>query len=152
MKNWLNWLLQRNSVPKWLVIAGFSLALLGFLDAGYLTTEYLTGSNVKCFITTGCDAVTTSKYSKIGPFPVAALGFIFYTTLLVLFFMSIESGNKKWAERALYITPVGFLFTMYFLYIQAFVLNAYCIYCLFSAGISTALFGLAVYHWIKTRT
>lgn len=149
MKNWLNSLLQRNSVPQWLVVSGFVLALIGFLDAGYLTTKYLAGVNPKCFITTGCDAVTNSPYSKIGPFPVAMLGLVFYTTLSVLFFMSLESGNKKWAERALYITPVGFLSTMYFLYIQAFVLNAYCIYCLFSAGISTALFGLAVYHWIK---
>lgn len=151
MKNWLNWLPGKNSLPQWLVITGFVIALLGFSDAGYLSLKYLNGEKPKCFITSGCDAVTLSPYSKIGPFPVATLGFVFYTAVLILFFMSLESGNKKWAEQALILTPLGFLFTLYFLYVQAFILDAYCIYCLFSAATSTALFGLAIYHWIKVR-
>ncbi|OGH64292.1 MAG: hypothetical protein A2821_01855 [Candidatus Magasanikbacteria bacterium RIFCSPHIGHO2_01_FULL_41_23] len=144
-------MLEKNNLPQWLLITGFVLALIGFADAGYLSMKYLSGEKPKCFITTGCDAVTSSIYSKIGPFPVASLGFIFYTTLLVLFFLSLESKETKWAKYALIITPLGFLFTVYFLYIQAFVLNAFCIYCLFSAGSSTALFGLAMFHWIKNK-
>jgi uncharacterized membrane protein len=149
MRNWLHWLLKKNNPPQWMVVTGFILALIGFTDAGYLTMERFLGNTPKCFITTGCDTVTLSRYSHIGPFPVALLGFIFYSIVLVLFFMSIEGKNTSWAQRALLLTPFGFFFTLYFLYIQAFVLNAYCIYCLFSTATSSALFSLALYHWIK---
>jgi uncharacterized membrane protein len=48
--------------------------------------------------------------------------------------------------RTLLIATVGamFLATLWFLYVQAFVLHAYCRYCLFSAAITFLLAGLVI--------
>lgn len=152
MKNWLAWLqqlLHKNNIPNWLVVTGFVVALVGFADASYLTFEKLSGHTPPCVITQGCDVVTTSKYSYFGPIPVALAGAIFYLVLLVLFFITIDIKDKRYAVLALKLTPFGFLFSLYFLFIQAFVLNAYCIYCLGSLATSSTLFGLAAYAKIK---
>lgn len=154
MKNWLTWLqqlLHKNNLPRWLVVSGFVIALLGFADAGYLSIEKLSGNTPPCVITQGCDTVTNSKYSYFGPIPVAVAGALFYLTMLVLFFASLDSRDNRWAVLALKISPFGFLFSLYFLFIQAFVLEAYCIYCLGSLATSTSLFGLAVYAKIKKQ-
>lgn len=154
MKNWLVWLqqlLQNNKVPKWLVIAGFILALIGFSDASYLSIKRLNGQIPPCIITGGCDVVTKSAYSSFGPIPVSVVGSVFYLSVLVLFFASLVNKDNRWAVLALKITPVGFLFSLYFLFIQAFVLHAYCIYCLGSFATSTLLFALAVYAKIKKQ-
>ena len=151
MKNWLAWLLRKNSLPRWLIITGFIVALIGFVDASYLSVEKLRGTTPPCVITHGCDTVTTSKYSYFGPIPVAMAGAAFYLTLLVLFFATMDSKDNKWASLALKLTPFGFLFSLYFLSIQAFVLHAYCVYCLGSIATSTTLFGLAVYAKIKKQ-
>ena len=154
MKNWLTWLqqiLNRNKLSRSLVIGGFCLALLGFADAAYLSFEKLSGNVPPCIITSGCDTVTNSSYSYFGPIPVAVAGALFYLTLLILFFSALESKDTKWAVLALQLTPCGFAFSLYFLFIQAFVLEAYCIYCLGSLATSTTLFSLAIYAKIKKQ-
>jgi uncharacterized membrane protein len=42
------------------------------------------------------------------------------------------------------IVGAMFLATLWFLYVQAFVLHAYCRYCLFSAAITFLLAGLMI--------
>lgn len=95
--------------------------------------------------------VSNSSYSYFGPVPVSAVGATFYLAMLVLFFATLDSKNSKWAQGALRLSPFGFAFSLYFLFIQAFVLEAYCIYCLVSLATSTTLFGLAVYAKIKKQ-
>ncbi len=152
MKNWLTWLqqlLHLNNLPRWIIISGFVLALIGFSDAAYLSVKRLNGQIPPCIITSGCDVVTNSSYSSFGPIPVPVVGAIFYLTTLVLFFIALETKANKWGVIALSISPFGFLFSLYFLFIQAFVLHAYCIYCLGSFVTSTSIFGLAAYAKIK---
>lgn len=154
MKNWLVWLqrlLQNNKVPQWLVISGFVLALIGFSDASYLSMKRLSGQIPPCIITGGCETVTKSSYSSFGPIPVSVAGSVFYLSVLVLFFASLVNKDNRWAVLALRISPFGFLFSLYFLFIQAFVLHAYCIYCLGSFATSTLIFALAVYAKIKKQ-
>ncbi len=154
MKNWLVWLkqlLNRNNLPRWLVISGLVLSLLGFADASYLSIERLSGRIPPCIITGGCDTVTKSSYSSFGPIPVSVVGSVFYLAVLVLFFGSLVNKDNRLAVLALRISPFGFLFSLYFLFIQAFVLNAYCIYCLGSFATSTLIFALAVYAKIKKQ-
>lgn len=154
MKNWFAWLqqlLNKNNLPRWLVISGLVLSLLGFADASYLSIERLSGRIPPCVITSGCDTVTNSVYSSFGPIPVSVVGSVFYLTVLVLFFGSLVNKDNRLAVLALRLSPIGFLFSLYFLFIQAFVLEAYCIYCLGSFATSTSIFALAVYAKIKKQ-
>lgn len=134
-------------------VAGFwiALAFLGLIDAGYITVKYYSGGEVACPITGGCSDVLTSAYSQIMGFPISAYGFIFYLAALLLAFLYLDSG-RKWIENAMPLLGfTGFLFTLWFVYLQIFVIEAICFYCMVSALLSTTIFALALAAFLTHR-
>jgi uncharacterized membrane protein len=125
---------------KAVVLTIAALAFIGFADATFLTVEHFRGGAVPCFITTGCDTVTTSSYSLVLGIPVALLGALFYLAVIVLALMDLDF-KPRWLGRALFIlSTIAFIESLYFLYLQAFVIHAFCIYCLISLGVATLIF------------
>jgi uncharacterized membrane protein len=128
------------------------IALIGFADASYLTIEHYKNVIPPC-TTSGCATVLTSAYSAVLGVPVSLLGAIYYLALLIGTFVYLEAALVgkdlrehhhsilKWIFIA---TVLGMAASLWFLYVQAFVIHSYCQYCLGSAGSSTALFVIAV--------
>lgn len=116
------------------------LSLLGFLDATYLTIEHYRGVIPACNTVNGCEKVLTSSYSVVYGIPVALGGAVFY--LAVLFLLLFYFDTKKFGalRLAARLTPLGFLASIYFFSLQAFILHSWCLYCLGSAVTSTLLF------------
>ena len=127
-------------IHRGIVIAFFSAALIGFIDAAYLTFEHFLGRVPPCSILHGCEKVTTSPYAEVFGIPLALFGAVYYFLLLVLVIAFFDLKNDKILKIATVITPVGFLASLYFIYIQLFVIKAICLYCMISAAASTALF------------
>lgn len=148
MKHLKHLLKQPLLVPTSLVIIFLIVALIGFADAAYLTIEHYSGVIPPCTVG-GCEEVLTSQYSTIFGVPVALMGVIDYLIILVGTFIYIESKNQKVLRFSMAFTVFGFLSSLYFFYVQAFVLHAFCLYCLGSAAISTTLFALAIYSFSK---
>jgi uncharacterized membrane protein len=136
------------AIPTSLAVVVLIVALLGFADAAYLTVEHYSGVIPPCSIG-GCEQVLTSEYSTVLGIPVALGGVFFYLIVLVGVFAYVEGKREKLMRWALALTVFGFLGSLFFLYIQAFVLKAFCLYCLGSALTSTALFVLAIYIFSK---
>ncbi len=115
------------------------VALVGVLDASYLTVEHLSGNSVRCMIVTGCDEVLQSSYATLpGGVPVAALGAVAYFTAFSLATLSVFGYAR--ARRLLApLVALMFLATLWFVYLQAFVIHAFCVYCLLSAAVTTTL-------------
>lgn len=135
----------RRRSPLWDAAVAL-LALVGLLDAGYLTIEHLGGriGNVPCMVTTTCDQVLMSPYATLpGGVPLAALGALAYFTVFSLATLAAFGYD---AARALLLplTLAMFAGSLWLLYVQAFVLEAFCSYCLLSATLSTALALLVV--------
>lgn len=90
-------------------------------------------------VVTGCDEVLQSSYATIaGGIPVAAVGAVAYFTAFSL--ATLAAYGYDGARRLL--TPlvvVMFISTLWFLYLQAFVIRAFCTYCLISAAVTTTL-------------
>ncbi len=141
-------------LPAWLLGTFFVIALIGFTDAAYLTLGHYRGVVPPCTITQGCGAVTTSAYATIFSLPVALLGAIYYGVVLVLTLLHIERKQLGWIVLLRYLTPFGFAASLYFLYIQAAILHAFCQYCLLSLLTSTFLFALSLYMgvWSKKQS
>ena len=123
------------------------VALFGLADGIYLTIEHVTGRTAQCIASSGCQEVLSSRYAAIGPIPLASLGALAYfaafsTALLAAF------GYTKC--RSLFALLVGIMFavTLWLFYLQAFVLHAFCDYCLFSAGVTTVLTLIAITNLI----
>ena len=120
--------------------AGLALvALVGLADATYLTVEHMTGRSVRCMIVSGCDEVLQSSYATVAAgFPVAALGALAYFTVFSL--ATLSAFGYAGARRLLTpLVALMFLAALWFLYLQAFVIHAFCAYCLLSAAVTTTL-------------
>jgi len=69
--------------------------------------------------------------------PVAALGIAAYTVIAILALM-----GRMWLVFEL--AQVGFLFAAFLSYIEAYILEKWCIYCVWSQGIIAAIFVASV--------
>jgi len=128
---------------KRLYVVAAVVALLGLADGIYLTIEHITGRTAQCIASSGCQDVLSSKYAAMGPVPLASLGALAYFTAFSLALLAAFGYAKC---RTLFGLLVAFMFatTLWLLYLQAFVLHAFCDYCLFSAGVTTVLTVLAI--------
>lgn len=142
----LNQLLKRplRAIPNSLVIFLLVVALLGFIDATYLTIEHYQGRVPPCSITAGCEAVLTSSYAVIAGVPVSLTGSIFYFLVLAGVFFFWESKKTAPLKWALLLTVPAFLASLWFVFVQVFIIHSYCAYCLGSALTSTILFVTAM--------
>jgi uncharacterized membrane protein len=138
-------------IPKWMLFSILSASIIGFLDAVYLTAKHYSGTLLTCSLFTGCEEVTTSIYATFFGIPVALGGSFFYFIVLVftLIFINMKSGVLL--RLLICILPVGFLASIWFVYLQLFVLKAICQYCMVSAITSTVLFAFWLFFMVKYR-
>ncbi len=127
------------------------LAIAGLADSVLLTVEHYTRKGLPCTLTGGCERVLSSQYSEIAGQPIALLGVVFYA--LVLFLAVYALANKSPLPRKFLLLwgSIGFLSSLGLTSLQAFIIKAWCQYCLLSALTSTLIFILAIVYFVKTR-
>ncbi len=123
----------------------FILSLIGLGVTAYLAYEYNFAATVGCPIAgKGCDIVRDSVYSKFFGISIPFLGLAFYIVVAGLSILLIEAENKL-LKQILFLTSLsGFLFSLYLTFLEAFVINAYCFWCVSSAIVSTLIFILSI--------
>jgi uncharacterized membrane protein len=137
-------------VPKWLLPLLAALALIGFCDASYLSAEHFAGAIPPCTLH-GCETVLTSAYSVVAGVPIALLGAIYYLALLVLYFIYFQEKKTAVLVFALVVSVLGFLSDLWFVSAQAFIVHAWCQYCLLSATVSTIIFIISYWFLLKKK-
>ncbi len=127
----------------WIYAALALVALIGLTDATYLTVMHLTGDDAVCGPSAGCSAVLGSVYASFAGIPTAAFGAVAYFTV---FSAAVCAAFGYARARGLLILVVAamFLATLGFLALQAFVLHAFCPFCLLSAALVFLLAGVLV--------
>jgi uncharacterized membrane protein len=132
-------------MTKRMVIA--ALSLVGCFVALYLTLyKFGVFGVLKCGVGS-CETVNTSRWAEFLGLPVAAWGLAFYLAALAV---SLVGVQDRWVDslavsRVLVgMSAVGVLFSGWLTYLEAFVIHAYCLYCLVSAAIVTVIFAVAV--------
>jgi uncharacterized membrane protein len=126
------------------IVCALLVALIGFADATYLTIEHYQGRIPPCSITGGCEQVLTSPYSTLFGVPTSLLGVVYYVIILAGLFGYFESKNTRLLKWTLLFTTLGFGMSLWFVYLQVFVIHSFCAYCLGSAATSTILFVIAM--------
>ena len=127
------------------------IALVGLVEATYLTVMYLSGETAVCGGSSDCFQVLGSSYAKIGRVPVSGLGALAYFS--VFSFATFSVFGYARARTFFNWTVVAmFCMTLWLLYVQAFRLHAFCRYCLFSAALIFLLTGLVVARPAAERT
>jgi uncharacterized membrane protein len=126
-----------------LILAAVVFAVAGAAIATYLAYENLQSRSGVCTITHGCATVQKSQYGKILGVPVSVPGLALYAALVVAgvtWLTNFRGLRDLAAMLACYGALFGFLFSGYLTYVEGFVLNAWCIYCIGSASLMTVLF------------
>ena len=124
-------------MPK-LPVVGAIVALMGLADATYLTIHHLTAVPVPCSIIAGCETVLTSKYAEIGGIPLAAFGAAAYFVAFSLALLAAFGNRMMWMLFGIQVILMSIV-TVGLLYLQGFVIGAFCQFCLISAATTFAM-------------
>jgi uncharacterized membrane protein len=131
------------SLPK-LPIAAAIVALVGLADSVYLTVQHFTAEPVPCSIISGCETVLTSAYAEFAGIPIAAFGAAAYFLAFSLALLTVFGNRTMWKLfGVLSVLMAGY--TLWLLYLQAFVIGAFCQFCLISAITSITLLLIALF-------
>jgi uncharacterized membrane protein len=130
-------------IPTIIYTIAALIALVGLVEATYLTVLYLTGETAVCGGSASCFEVLGSVYAKVGQIPVAAFGAVAY---FIAFSCATFAafGYRAALKYFAGIILSMFAATLWLLYVQAFLLHAFCRYCLFSAALIFFLTAVAV--------
>jgi uncharacterized membrane protein len=107
-------------------LAVAAVAAAGVAVAGYLTYVHYRPSALICTGGGGCEAVQDSSYAEIAGIPVALLGLLAYLAVLVL--VAWDSELARTLAAAVALSAAGF--AVYLVVVQAFVIDAWCVWCL----------------------
>jgi vitamin-K-epoxide reductase (warfarin-sensitive) len=89
-----------------------------------------------------CDIVNRSAYSSIVGIPVAGIGVVGYALLFVL--STFLRNRPETPNRLLGAAIAGLAFALYLTYVEAYVLETWCILCLISLGMITMITALSL--------
>jgi uncharacterized membrane protein len=132
--------------PGWILAV---LDVVGLAIATYLSIVELGGGVPYCGALHGCETVAQSKYSWIGPFPVAVYGVALSLVLLTLAIAWIRTDNPVLLDAHYGLSLIGVIFELYFLSLQLFVIHAVCVWCT-TYGLSLILrFLVAMVIWLR---
>lgn len=122
-----------------LPLAASLLALIGLADSVYLTVSHYTKEPVPCSIVEGCETVLTSSYAELFGVPIAAFGAAAYFFAFSLAILGAFGNRAAWTLFGVQSVLMAGV-SIFLVYVQAFVLGAFCQFCLVSAGSSLGLF------------
>jgi uncharacterized membrane protein len=133
--------LSQQSDPSLAKFAGTSafVAIAGIADAVYLTVSHYTAAAVPCSITGGCETVLSSNYAELFGFPLALYGALAYFAAFSLAVLTAFGRHQLWKLFGI-LSFFMAAFSIWLIYVQAFILRAFCQFCLFSAATSLLLF------------
>jgi uncharacterized membrane protein len=111
-------------------IAAAILAILGIGVATYIAIAESGGGAPKCLAGgSGCETVAESRYAHLAGVNVAVIGIAGYAVLLAAALVPGDAGRFGGFLAAL----VGFGFSLYLTYLELFVIDAICQWCVASA-------------------
>lgn len=103
-----------------------AVALAGVAVAGYLTYVHYRPDALVCTGGGGCETVQESSYAELAGIPIALLGLLAYGAVLLLVAWDREPARALVA--AVGLAALGF--AGYLVALQAFVVDAWCVWCL----------------------
>ena len=122
-----------------------ALSILGIGIAGYLTYTHYDEEALVCAVG-NCGTVQQSDYAKIGPIPISILGLGMYGVIAALALLRYRNWSRLSLEQVTIaswtITLTGLLYAGYLTYVELWVIDAVCQWCVASAIVTLVIFAL----------
>ncbi len=136
------------SRPAWIDLLIPLLAIIGLVVAGYLAYVETQAVSAVCGPIGDCNAVQSSSYARLfGVLPIGVLGLIGYVLILVAWIIQRMRRDNWGSYASLSILAMGFIgtaFSIYLTYLEVFVIEAVCMWCLSSAVLMTLIMLLSI--------
>ena len=132
-------------MTKRMIVA--ALALAGIFVALYLLLYKLGLIGALSCAVGSCETVNSSKWATFLGLPGAGWGVAFYVGLFVLTMVSTSeayAGSRAIALVLPAVSGTGVLFSLWLTYLELFVINAVCQWCVVSAVIVSIIFVVCV--------
>lgn len=127
--------------------AAAALALAGLAIAIYLTVLHYDHSAPVCVGGGGgCEKVQSSDYAELMGIPVALIGAVGYALIGLSLLVPGDAG--RFAGALLGLVGVGF--SLYLTYLELFVIDAICQWCVASAVVMAALAAVTLIRFAGT--
>ena len=133
---------ESNTIAKLPLLAAV-IALCGLADAIYLTIHHYTAEVVPCGEGFDCATVLTSPYAEIGGIPLAIFGAIAYFVAFSLAILTAFGNRNAWRLFGIQVVLMA-CFSAWLVYVQAYILKAFCQFCLISAAVTLTLLTIAL--------
>lgn len=114
------------------------LTLAGLFDALYLHWVYTSPNHPLVCLGGGCDVVRASKYASLWGHALPDYGVLMYGVLLIALLLEawVSPGTRRFLQLGVVaISVAGFAFSLYLTSLEAFVIHAWCAWCVGSAVI-----------------
>ena len=138
-------------MDKWLYRISAILVVIGLLVSIYMTIYKVTSNDALCLGSGDCSTVNASRYSEVYGIPVATVGIAGYFAILAVHWY--ERRDKFFEKNGLMLifglALTGFLFTVYLIYVEFSILDAFCPFCLTSQAAMTIIFMISIIRLIR---
>lgn len=135
-------LISQTSLPRYLLVSAV-LSWVGVVICFLLMQASAGGPLLLCPREMDCRTVLSSKFSAIGGVGLPVVGAMFYFTILTTLLLALALPSAIWRKKivwmALWLCVVGLSFTVGLMYVQFFVLQAFCGLCTASAVVLFSL-------------
>ncbi len=131
-----------------------ALALAGIFLALYLLLYKLGMIGALTCSVGSCETVNTSKWARFLGLPVAGWGVAWYMATFAMALGSIQgrfADSKGMSLALLVMTASGLIFSAYLTYLELFVINAICQWCVVSAILVLVMFILTLLDYRESR-
>ena len=123
---------------QWVSWAIPILSLIGLGVAGYLAYVETQMVEAVCGPIGDCNAVQSSSYAQLFGLPIGVIGVVGYLAILGAWVWG-RSGSATARALLLGMAMVGVIFSIYLTYLELFIIEAVCLWCLSSAVIATLI-------------
>ena len=124
----------------------FILSLLGLFISVFLAYEYSQTDPVLCPIGgSGCELVRQSEFSSFLGVSIPLYGVAFYVVISLFSIILSNKYIKGISDLRVVGSFFGFAFGVYLTYAEAFLIKAYCIWCIISFIISILILYLVLF-------
>jgi protein-disulfide isomerase len=127
--------------------AALLAAIVGAAASAYLLVEYVTGQPGVCLTGSGCDLVRTSAYAYPLGVPMPLIGLAFYVMAIWLTIWGLDARSIARVPPQVALAgfaAAGAIASMILTGLEAFVIKAFCSWCVVQSAASVALLLVAV--------
>jgi uncharacterized membrane protein len=131
------------------------LTVIGLLVSIYMTIYKLTSNDNMCIGSGDCKTVNASRYAEVNiagsRIPVAVLGVVGYAAILAVLLLERRMDFLQQNGSLVFfgLSLMGFLFTLYLIYVEVALIGAYCPFCIASQSAMTLIFLLSVIRVVR---